>query len=32
VSYYLIAGAEHNNVTAFPRYREIIRAFIDRIE
>jgi pimeloyl-ACP methyl ester carboxylesterase len=32
VSYHLIAGAEHNNVTAFPRYREIIRAFIDRAE
>ncbi len=32
VSYYLIAGAEHNNITAFPRYREIIRAFINRIE
>jgi len=32
VSYHLIAGAEHNNITAFPRYREIIRAFINRAE
>ncbi len=32
VSYHLIAGADHNNITAFPRYREIIRAFINRIE
>ncbi len=32
VSYHLIAGADHNNITAFPRYREIIRAFINRVE
>ena len=29
VSYYLIAGAEHNDVTSFPRYRQVIEAFID---
>jgi hypothetical protein len=32
VSYHLIAGADHNNITAFPRYREIVRAFINRAE
>ena len=29
VSYHLIAGAEHNNLTSFPRYREVVQAFID---
>ena len=28
VSYHLIAGARHNDVTSFPRYREVIEAFI----
>jgi len=28
VSYHMIAGARHNNVTSFPRYREVIEAFI----
>jgi len=28
VSYHLIAGAGHNDVTSFPRYREVIEVFI----
>lgn len=28
VSYHLIAGARHNDVTSFPRYREVMEAFI----
>ena len=28
VSYHLIAGARHNDVTSFPRYREVIEVFI----
>ena len=29
VSYHLVTGAEHNDVTSFPRYRQVIEAFID---
>ena len=29
VSYHLIAGAAHNDVTSFPRYWELIEAFIE---
>jgi len=31
VSYHLIAGAEHNNVTSFPSYRKVVEAFIDTL-
>ena len=30
VSYHLIAGAEHNNITEFSQYREIVREFVNR--
>lgn len=29
VSYHMISGAEHNDVTSFPHYRQVIKAFID---
>jgi len=29
VIYHLIAGAGHNNITSFPQYRQVIKAFID---
>jgi pimeloyl-ACP methyl ester carboxylesterase len=29
VSYQLIVGAEHNNITSFPDYRQVIQAFIE---
>ena len=32
VSYHLIAGAAHNNITDFNQYREIIRGFVNRIK
>jgi len=32
VSYHLIAGAGHNNVTDFSQYREIIRGFVSKIK
>jgi len=32
VSYHMIAGARHNDVTSFPRYREVIETFISASE
>ena len=32
VTYHLIAGAEHNNVTSFPQYQKAIERFIDTAE
>jgi pimeloyl-ACP methyl ester carboxylesterase len=29
VIYHLITGAGHNNITSFPQYRQVIKAFID---
>jgi pimeloyl-ACP methyl ester carboxylesterase len=32
VNYHLIAGAEHNNLTSFPVYREVVEAFIRTLD
>lgn len=29
ISYHSISGAEHNDVTSFPRYRQVMKAFIN---
>lgn len=31
VSYHLIAGASHNNITDFSQYRELVKAFVNKV-
>jgi len=31
VTYHVIAGAEHNNLTSFARYQEVVKGFIDTL-